>query len=59
MMKVHTVTRGEVERAWQAYRLIQIAIAGQIERQANEYLTALADTAYARFLMLFEQWGGR
>ena len=44
----------QVEDAWQAYRALQLAAAGNTALLDNGYFVALMDTAYARFLLNFE-----
>lgn len=44
----------QAEQAYQAYTALQKLAARQPELQANEYFSALMDTANARFRSLFE-----
>lgn len=50
----YVINSQEVEEAWQAYRALQLAAASDPALLENRYFTALQDTAYARFLLLFE-----
>jgi len=50
----YKINSQEVEDAWQAYRALQIAAAGDPALLDNKYFLALQDTAYARFLLNFE-----
>lgn len=50
----HRINSQEVEDAWQAYRALQLAAAGDTALIENRYFRALQDTAYSRFLMNFE-----
>jgi hypothetical protein len=50
----YKINSQEVEDAWQAYRALQLAAAGNTALLDNKYFRALQDTAYARFLMTFE-----
>jgi hypothetical protein len=50
----YKISTQQVEDAWQAYRALQIAAAGNPSLLENSYFIALQDTAYARFLLNFE-----
>lgn len=49
-----TITSAEVEDAWQAFRLTQLAIKNNPALQDNEFFLLMQDGAYARFIYALE-----
>ena len=51
---VYKVDSQQVEDAYQAFAALRRAAQSEPGLTENKYFTALQDTAYARFLLLFE-----
>lgn len=51
---IYKIDSQQVEDAYQAFAVLQIAAKERPELRANKYFMALQDTAYARFLLTFE-----
>lgn len=50
----YTFDASQIDVAFDAYRVLQKAMRDDPSLAQNPYFTALVDTAYARFLGLFE-----
>ncbi len=50
----YTITSSEVEDAWQAFRLTQIAAKENPSLRDNEFFLLMQDGAYARFIHALE-----
>lgn len=50
-----TITSAEVEDAWQAFRLTQLAIKENPALRDNEFFLLMQDGAYARFIHALEE----
>ncbi len=51
---VYQIDSAEVEEAYQAFAALRRAAQSEPAMVENKYFQALQDTAYARFLLLFE-----
>ena len=48
------ITTQDVEDAYQAFAALRVAAQGKPALAENEYFMALQDTAFARFMLVFE-----
>lgn len=51
---IRPVCSRDVDDAYKAYAALRRAAQSEPHLTSNEYFTALQDTAYARFLLIFE-----
>lgn len=54
-LPVYLFDEEQVNQAWKAYRATQLACMSDPSLLTNPYHMAIQDTAYARFLALFER----